>query len=136
MNLDHIYENVFYGCTSLTRLFLPECLSSLSIDAFTGCDNLVLQVVEDSYAHYMCKNNKLPYELIGTSVENGIVYYTVNNAAYISGYTDDLPADLVIPSTLGGCAVRSIGALTSTMNLRFTPLSASAVTPRKTGSFW
>lgn len=41
--------------------------------------------------------------------ENGFVYETVNGGAIITGYEGVVPADLVIPSTLGGNPVTEIG---------------------------
>lgn len=108
-SLDSIGESAFYGCSSLTGMFLPESLNDFNSDTFSGCDNLTVQVIEGSSAHILCDSYKVAYEFVDTSVENGIVYYIVDGFAYIKGYTDDLPEDVVIPSTLANCAVKSIG---------------------------
>lgn len=56
-----IGASAFYNCRSLTSVTIPKSVTSIGENAFSGCDNLVLQVKEGSYAQAYAQENKFKY---------------------------------------------------------------------------
>lgn len=59
--LTQIKSGAFANHTQLTRLTVPDSVTSIDDDAFTGCSALTLIVTKDSTAHTWCVNHSFPY---------------------------------------------------------------------------
>ena len=86
-------ETSFYGCTSLTDVYYDGTEEDRANIEIFSADNPLLSATW----HY------------NSGVYNGMMYETINSEVTITGHTDDLPAELVIPDTIGGYPVTAIG---------------------------
>lgn len=57
-----IGKTAFYNCDNLSSIILPESVSFIGDEAFTGCDKLIVQVPEGSYAEQYCEENGILYD--------------------------------------------------------------------------
>ena len=86
-----IEDGTFRDCASLATLTLPRGIRFIGDDVFEGCDKLVCQVYEDSYAHQFCKDKKIPFELIDGPVPPKTVkisdctFDSIDNQTYTGG---------------------------------------------------
>ncbi len=95
-NLEYIGEKAFQGCSRLTNLELPETVMFIGEDAFSGCGQLILTVVNGSYAMQYAQEHNLSYEYadntdwLNAPMENEYDN-DVNNTADFSepSYSDD-----------------------------------------------
>lgn len=104
--IETIGSKAFAG-SSITSIYLPPSLSSIASDAFEDCDSLTASVRMDSYAQDWCAENSFPYELAKTDA-SAFAFSVKNKEATITAYTGT-DAVVVIPETLGGYPVRTIG---------------------------
>ncbi|GEM_PF-263953 len=104
-----IDDYTFSYCDSLTSITIPNSVTSIGYRAFDGCDLVTLNVFADSYAHTYAINESINFSLISTQIttENGIVFET--STGTITAYIGSAET-LIIPSTINGVAVTSIGA--------------------------
>ena len=65
-----IQSRAFLNCSNLRRIYVPETTSSISVDAFDGCLNLLICAPAGSTAIKVAKYNDIPYEEILTEVVN------------------------------------------------------------------
>lgn len=56
-----IYAYAFSGCTTLTSVTIPACVSSIDNAAFAGCSNLTITVEHNSCAEAWCQENNFRY---------------------------------------------------------------------------
>ena len=56
-----IGDQAFSGCSSLTTIELPDSVTGIGDQAFWGCDNLTMTVQRDSYAAQYAKDNNINY---------------------------------------------------------------------------
>ena len=54
-----IGQEAFYWCSNLKEVKIPESVTAIGPDAFTGCPDLVLSVVEGSYAQQYAQENQI-----------------------------------------------------------------------------
>jgi hypothetical protein len=104
-SLTYIDSLAFADCTALTSVSLPAGLRSINRRAFEGCGNIVLYVVRGSHAEDSAKSAKIPYEYEPLT----FFYVLADGGATITGYSQELLGDLVIPGELDGYPVTSIG---------------------------
>ena len=60
-----IGDYAFRNCSSLSSVTLPESVTEFGDCAFDYCPNLTARVYEGSVAQSYCKNNSIPYVIIG-----------------------------------------------------------------------
>lgn len=58
-----IGNDAFSGCTTLGRVSVPSSVTEIGLNAFVGCPNLVLAVMEESYAHRYAVSNGIVFVL-------------------------------------------------------------------------
>ena len=46
-----VHQGAFWGCASLTRVFIPDSVTSIGDNAFIGCYNLTRIIIPDSVTH-------------------------------------------------------------------------------------
>ena len=64
MGLQTIAVNAFKNCANLTHMSIPPSVNHIGQDAFAGCaSNMVVTVVDGSYAHRWAKENGVEYAL-------------------------------------------------------------------------
>ncbi len=90
-----IAEEAFFGCTSLTRITIPNSVTSIGSDAFSGCSGLASITIPDSvtnigqYAFFGCKELKGIYYTGSESEWNTIskgLYWNYNTGSYTIHY--------------------------------------------------
>ncbi len=107
----YIDANAFQGATSLTKIVIPETVSSIHPLAFNGLPSATkIWVYESKYAEYQADPNWAPYlsriiviPSITGFTKNGIVYTVTgddNREVHISGYESTMDANLVLPTTV------------------------------------
>ncbi len=74
-NVTEIRERAFMN-SSLSEILLPESVEFIADDAFDGCDNLVITVYKDSYAHRWAAFSDVRYEVLDESAAEG--QYSIN----------------------------------------------------------
>ena len=57
-----IGDSAFMYRGSLTRITIPDSVTSIGTDAFAECESLTITVSRDSYALAYCKENRLKYK--------------------------------------------------------------------------
>lgn len=63
-------SEVFLNCVSLENIFIPTNITEISETVFSGCDNLVLMVINASVAHQFAVENNIPHTLfIGEGID-------------------------------------------------------------------
>ena len=62
-NLLAIGDWAFLDCKTLKTLKLPETLEEIEENTFSGCENLVLKVKENSFAHEYAQKNNIDYQI-------------------------------------------------------------------------
>ena len=114
----------FYGCSDL-QMVTSEISTPFAVDVFGGSNasNATLIVPKDSRNGYKStdgwgfafiyeegetlydreQNDEQGLKYTLMQADDGSVYYSV------TGHSDELNAEIVIPSALGGCPVRAIG---------------------------
>ncbi len=99
-----IEKRAFYNCSSLTSIFIPLSAVCIREGAFEGCNSLTIY----------CENSDLELEsnwnfyrpvYLGVTQEeiiyqNGLQFLIIDGKAVITGYTNELSNDLVIPETI------------------------------------
>ena len=134
-----IGELAFYYCTALTTVAIPDSVTSIGYGAFHSCSSLITVTISNSvtsianYAFYGCSaltdvyyggtEEERANMTIGTYndpllnatwhygpiIPAGLLYEIVDGEVTITGYTDELPAELTIPATIEGYPVTTIG---------------------------
>lgn len=107
-----IGENAFFGCSALTGITIPDAVTEIGEQAFTECDYLTIYGSTDSFAENYAEENGIPFEVPGAEeqlVPDSLQYSVENGAVTITGFSDDIPSDLVIPAEINGMPVKVIG---------------------------
>ena len=121
-----IENNVFYGCTSLSSITIPDGMTSIGKYAFSGCTGLTSITLPNSvtsigeYAFFGCSN------LTSVNIPDGVTSigdYTFYNCALLTSI--NIPAGV---TSVGTCAFYNCSRLTS-INI------PDGVTSIKDGSF-
>ena len=102
--LTHIDAYAFADCVSLKNVSLPQTVIEISDSAFIGHpEDLTLSAAADSYAaHYATAHDILSYD------PATFTYSITNGQATITQYSGN-STDVVIPASIGGYPVASIG---------------------------
>lgn len=112
-----IDEGAFEDCYSLTSIAIPVSVTTIAKDAFSSCYQLTdvyyagseedrANMDIDEWNNSALLNATWCYNCF---VQGGLMYEIADGEITITGTTDDLPADLVIPSTIKGYPVTTIG---------------------------
>ena len=122
-----LHGNLFAGCTELTTIHWPVSVKYCNPYVFTGCSNLKNVVYsgteyqwdkvvaensyENSLGQHICK---IPDGAILTCTGEAVYTYTENDdgTLTLTGYTDYLQDNVILPSTIDGKMVTGI-ALTA-----------------------
>ena len=72
-----IENHAFAECCRLSKVMIPESVTTIGDLAFRGCDNLVIYCTADSYAHSYAEEKQISYVLTDAPVE---VAYMVGDA--------------------------------------------------------
>ncbi len=103
-----IGERAFLGCVGLNNVCIPERILEVGRDAFASCGEITFTI-----STVQEKNVELVENLTSgntaTIITYGFNYTVLNDEATITGYSGDMPSDLVIPSEIGGYPVVAIG---------------------------
>ncbi len=113
-----IYEGTFYYCESLTTVTIPDNVTYVGENAFYYCYNLTNVYyggtesqwgsISVDYGNDYLQNASVHFlDLEDPNVTN-YTYFVENGEITITGYTGSA-TDLVIPDTLGGYPVTTIG---------------------------
>ena len=121
-----IGDRAFSYCNALTMIVIPDSITTVEKGAFLGCyqlDDIYYAGSEEDRLNMTIAdwnsdltNATWHYDCL---VQGGLMYEIADGEATVTGYTDDLPADLVIPSTIEGYPVTTIreGAFASCASL-------------------
>ena len=106
-----IYENAFFGKTSITKLTIPNSVKGIGLYAFAGCTNLktiynnsdfelTIGSKENGYVAYYANTITTPFNNPNNikTDENGFVFAYVDNKGYLVGYTGN-EKFLVLPNS-------------------------------------
>ncbi len=109
-----IETGAFWFCDTLTSITIPASVTSIGSDAFYGCSKLTDvyyggTVEERANITIGSYNNPLLNATWHYALPKGLVYEIADGEVTITGYTDEIPAELVIPSTIEGYPVTTIG---------------------------
>lgn len=63
-----IGSNAFWNSKSLKKIIIPKSVTKIGFGAFAICDLLNVYVEKGSYAESYCKENKVPYKILVTSI--------------------------------------------------------------------
>jgi hypothetical protein len=104
--LTSIGEHTFYGCTGLTRIVIPSCVTSIGGSAFYGCNNLKkvyncspLTLTQGSSDYgYVAYYATSVYNTC--QLEEDYVITIVNDNPYVCGYLGQ-ETELTLPATYG-----------------------------------
>lgn len=110
--LTDIKDYVFSNCTKLNTVILPESLTSIGANNFISNKNIILYVIEDSYAHTYAVEKSITFMIIdnSTGANDDLYTYKENSdgTVTLTGYTgEDKVID--IPGIIGGKVVTVIG---------------------------
>ena len=105
--VDTIEDYAFSFCDNLTSIVIPESVFSIGENAFPTEGNLVATVVSGSYAHGWCTINDIPFNPVFSNPED-FSFSVSYGEATVTAYTGS-NTRVMIPETLGGYPVRSIG---------------------------
>ena len=62
--VDRIYDKAFADCTGLEKIVIPQNVSAIGDDSFSGCDKLTIYCYSGSYAERYAINHDIPIEYI------------------------------------------------------------------------
>lgn len=104
----------FYGCSALTSITIPCSVTSIGSWAFYNCESLsdVYYSGTEADRETIAIGSGNDYLLNATwhyAPPKSLLYEIVNGEVTITGYTDELPADVIIPDTVEGYPVTAIG---------------------------
>ena len=57
----------FYGCTNLTKITIPESVTSIESFAFEDCNNVTIYGYTGSYAETYAEENDIPFVSLGNA---------------------------------------------------------------------
>lgn len=60
-NITHIAERAFYGCLYLTKITIPNSVSSIGVYAFKNCDDITIYGEKGSFAESYANENDIPF---------------------------------------------------------------------------
>ena len=93
----------FLNCTSLTSVTIPASVTSIGDDAFYGCAKLKEVQFKDTKAQWQAIKGIDKLKITYVQCSDGYIGvknvpdYLKMNGTVVSGHTDGLPAELVIP---------------------------------------
>ena len=64
--MTNIESKAFVECTNLTKITIPDSVTSIEEDAFSGCNNLTIYGNAGSYAQKYAAKNNIKFALIGS----------------------------------------------------------------------
>ena len=110
----------FFNCDSLTSIVIPNSVTSIGSSAFRDCTNLKNVYYTGSETQWnsirigsnnsYLTNATIYYNYDENNDTQSLFEYTVENGkATITGCNESISGELVVPSTLGGYPVTSIG---------------------------
>lgn len=92
-----------FAGSSLTRIELPNTVSSIGPDAFAGCNALTAFVEAGSYAESYVIEHGIAYE------SYSIPLFIVDENGMLTGYEGAISGHVVIPEEVNGIKVKAIG---------------------------
>ena len=105
-SVTNIRADAFHFCTALTAITIPASVTNIEKDAFLGCGGLTIKGCAGSYAETYANEHNIPFESLSDSV---LKYEIQDGRVTITGYTDNLPAEVEIPAEIDGLPVTGIG---------------------------
>ena len=57
---------MFYGCSGIETVFIPESVTQMGADIFAGCHDVVICGTEGSYAKKYAEENGISFILSGS----------------------------------------------------------------------
>lgn len=130
--VEFISTHAFYGSNAIKYINIPTSISAVNYHGFYDLDNLEIHVKAsekpsnwDSTWYYSVKNVLWNSEISGNISNDGLYFYTYSgNSAkivkYFGSWSSSLP--LIIPSTIDGYTVTSIGTTAITYTSSSTTL--------------
>ena len=107
-SVTEIGSNAFEGCMSLTSVTIPESVTTIGGGAFEGCTSLKEIQFGGTMAQWKAIEGSNTIKILGTACSDGYLgikdapeYLKIartGNRVEITGYTGEVPADLVIPA--------------------------------------
>jgi hypothetical protein len=82
----HIGPRAFAD-SEVQEIHLPMSIESIAYNAFEGCDDLIVYVHRDSFAHEYMHNSDMRYSIIEPEPEDGMVY-AIHSVTYEEGFDD------------------------------------------------
>ena len=130
--VEFISTHAFYGSNEIKFINIPTSISAVNYHGFYDLDNLEIHIEAsekpsnwDSNWYYSVKNVLWNSEISGNISNDGLYFYTYSgNSAkivkYLGSWSSSLP--LIIPSTIDGYTVTSIGTTAITYTSSSTTL--------------
>ena len=86
----------FYGCTNLTKITIPESVTSIESFAFEDCNNVTIYGYTGSYAETYAEENDIPFVSLG----NATTTETTTTTTETTTETTETTTTTTTPETL------------------------------------
>ncbi len=109
--------DAFKGCPAFNSIILYSNVTTIGENAFEGCDSVTIYCVNDTPVYNYAVANKIPYSIISENAEPqiytecGVTYYISNGEAVAVAYDDTVTKNVIVPATINGYPVTSIGTV-------------------------
>lgn len=104
-NVTYIGDNAFNNCEKLSDIYLSDNTENISSSAFSGCDNLYINVLNNSNQKNYAINNGYDYKC---TTDKGLQYYRdfteSSSTVKIIGYDSSIES-VTVPSAIDGIDV-------------------------------
>ncbi len=104
-----IGDYAFARCDNLTSIEIPESVTSITDNVFTNCPNLTICGYAGSTAESHAISNGIPFSIVKVGKYGDLTYKVSAGEVTITGCEKAATGELVIPSTIDGYPVTSIG---------------------------
>ena len=132
----NIGENAFNNCLNLTSVKLSAIIIEIADTSFSAINsNCVFQIYGGTVAESYVKKNNYNYTDLALS-NSCFTFVVVNNSEiYITGFTESLPDDAIVPSYIQGLPVTKINANAFENCTKITELNMSHLVEIETNAF-